>query len=70
MFFSWRRRREGTAGWNVSDRRKWSEFAVAQGLDALKAQREELSGIRTRALTFTAFIITAAAFLVGVGLNK
>lgn len=70
MFHSLTRRRGETPGWSASDRRKWSEFAVAEGLDALKAQRGELSGIRTRALTFTAFIITAAAFLVGVGLNK
>lgn len=53
-----------------SDERKdWYAFALAQGIRALDAQRDELSGIRTRAVSFTALTITASAFLVGTSLG-
>ena len=56
-------------GWTTADRRAWAELSLARVIDALAQQREELNGIRTRAVTFTAFVISASAFLVGVGIE-
>jgi len=55
--------------WSTEDRSAWVQLAYEAGLESVKAQREELSGIRTRALTFTAFVATGTAFLVGRGLG-
>lgn len=61
---------EGKPSTDPSDERKeWYSFALAQGVRALDAQRDELSGIRNRAVSFTALTITAAAFLVGTSLG-
>lgn len=45
------------------------EYVVAAGERSLSAQREELSGMRTRAVAFAALTITGSAFLVGSGLS-
>ncbi|MPV51443.1 hypothetical protein GCG21_15790 [Pseudactinotalea sp. HY160] len=50
------------------DRSEWVDLAVQVGLDSLAAQREELGGMRTRAVAFAALSVTAAAFLAGSGL--
>ncbi|MDQ1111403.1 hypothetical protein QE418_000851 [Microbacterium testaceum] len=50
------------------DRAEWIELAVESGRASLLAQRDELSGMRTRAVAFGALTITASAFLVGTGL--
>lgn len=42
---------------------------IEAGLDYVKQQRDELWGIRTRALTFVAFVAAASAFLAGAGLK-
>lgn len=55
--------------WTEDDRREWIELSYDAGLESLKAQREELSGIRQRAIMFTAFTLTATGFLVGTGLG-
>lgn len=55
--------------WSEDDRREWVELAYEAGLESLKAQREELSGIRQRGIMFTAFTLTATGFLVGTGLG-
>lgn len=55
--------------WNDDDRRDWIQLSYAAGVESLKAQREELAGMRQRAIMFTAFTITATGFLVGTGLS-
>lgn len=60
----------GKDQWSSSTRRAWLDFSVQSGVAAVNAQREELSGIRNRSLTFTAFIVAACGLLVGVGLNQ
>lgn len=51
------------------ERYEWVKLAYDAGIDGLKAQREELGSIRTRALAFSSLTITATAFLVGTGLK-
>jgi hypothetical protein len=55
--------------WTNDDRRAWLDFARDVGLENIKAQREELSGMRQRAIMFVAFTVTASGFLVGTGLS-
>ncbi|MGC5224222.1 hypothetical protein ACPW96_16775 [Micromonospora sp. DT81.3] len=56
--------------WSHEDRVEWVQLSYEAGLETLKAQREELNGMRTRALAFVAFSATATAFLVGAGLGS
>lgn len=58
------------AAWPEDDRKAWVELAYTAGIETLKAQREELSGMRQRAITYTSFVIAASGFLVGTGLNR
>lgn len=58
------------AAWPEEDRTAWIELAYAAGIETLKAQREELSGMRQRAITYTSFVIAASGFLVGTGLSS
>ncbi|GAA4492482.1 hypothetical protein [Microbacterium panaciterrae] len=55
--------------WTDDDRREWVQLSYNAGLETLKAQREEIAGMRQRAIMFTAFTITATGFLVGTGLS-
>ena len=48
---------------------EWLALAVGVGRARLVAQREELTGIRTRAVTFGALTVTASAFVVSTGLG-
>lgn len=52
------------------DREDWVELAVDSGKASLVAQRDELSGMRTRAVAFGALTVSASAFLVGTGLGQ
>lgn len=45
-------------------------YAYDQGLRALDDQRDELNGIRTRAVQFVAFVGAASGFLVGSALGS
>ncbi|MGP3536016.1 hypothetical protein ACTU3I_14550 [Microbacterium sp. RD1] len=55
--------------WSDGERADWVQLAYQAGMESVKAQREELSAMRTRALAFTAFIATTTGFLVGAGLS-
>ena len=65
-------RQQPSGSWSTNrnhpDRADWLDLAVDAGRASLLAQREELSGMRTRAVAFGALTVTASAFLVGTGL--
>ena len=56
--------------WPDDDKRAWIELTYQAGMANVKAQSDELSGMRQRSITYSAFIISASGFLVGTGLNK
>ena len=55
---------------SANERESMYELAVDAGKRSLDAQRDELNGMRTRAVAFSAIILTGTAFLVGAGLTS
>src|SRR5690606_33826850 len=51
-----------------SERAAMYELVVKAGERSLDEQRDELNGMRTRAVGFSAIVLSATAFLVGGGL--
>jgi hypothetical protein len=53
-----------------AEREAMFELALEAGNRTLDAQRDELSGIRTRVGAYAAIVLSATAFLVGTGLGS
>lgn len=67
MRFSWTARGETAEPTRLSP---WVELVYDAGIENLKAQRDELSGMRTRAVAVSAMTIAASGLLVGQGLSR
>ena len=63
-----KRKAEDTVS-TAADRVDMYELALSAAERAVDAQRDELSGMRTRSVQFSALTVTGAAFLVGAGLK-
>lgn len=62
------RSRKERRGASSAEREAMFELVVKAGERALDEQRDELNGMRSRAVAFSAIILSATAFLVGGGL--